>query len=205
MSPTSRILLCACAASLGGLLWLFCTHGDRDGGVVRVDAESAIAADTSRSSDVEASAFPVMQATTPADVRTVRRFCRAADHDDVDALRDAATRSADPLVAGNAMRALGRLGEFAGDAELEALLADDRQRVRQEAVIALGKSGSPAAVEQLLPLLDDGDPMLRPLVLQALGRLGGDEARAVLEGVLADETATEAERALARAGLDSRG
>jgi HEAT repeat protein len=201
MKLTNRILLCACAASLGGLLWLVGTHEDVAGPTARtVDLASSDA--PSPSSIVATTEFPVMYATTPAEVRAVRRYCRSAEHDDVDTLRHAATQSSDPLVAGNAMRALGRLGAFAGDAELEAMLADERQRVRQEAVIALGQSGSPSAVERLLPLLEEDDPMLRPLVLQALGRLGGDKARAVLERVLADESATAADRALARAGLD---
>ncbi len=217
MTRANRFLALACIASLGIVLWLVGTEatgtiageerGDTLFGAAR-DADVAPKSDANAEGAPDGSlggsiaSFPVMQATTPADVRTVTRFCRKAGEGDVAALRYAATKSADPLVVGNALRALGRLGAFAGDAELEALLTDERQRVRQEAVIALGYSGSgAAAVEQLVPLVEERDPMLRPLVLQALGRLGGEQARDVLKSVLSDERSSEAERALAREGL----
>ncbi len=203
MTRANRILASACVASLGVLLWL--VGSERTGTLAGAELESDVPALADGIADgageVSLAPFPVMQATTPAEVRTVTRFCRAAQQSDVDALRYAATRSPDPLVVGNALRALGRLGAFAGDAELEALLTDERQRVRQEAVIALGYSGSASAVERLAPLAEERDPLLRPLVLQALGRLGGEHARIVLESVLSDERSSEAERALAREGL----
>jgi HEAT repeat protein len=208
MTRANRFLALACMASLGVVLWLVATEATGTLTGAAPEADVAAKSDTNADDSPDGSlgdsiaTFPVMQATTPADVRTVTRFCRKAGEGDVAALRYAATKSDDPLVVGNALRALGRLGAFAGDAELEALLTDERQRVRQEAVIALGYSGSgAAAVERLVPLVEERDPMLRPLALQALGRLGGEQARDVLKSVLSDERSSEAERALAREGL----
>jgi HEAT repeat protein len=211
MRRANRILGLVGIAGLGVMLWLMRTESmdtrvrtERVGALAAEEPPSEVPANSYASADdsVDGSlAFPVMQATTPAEVRTVTRFCNKAGPGDIAALRHAATKSDDPLVVGNALRALGRLGAFAGDAELEALLADERQRVRQEAVIALGYSGSAGAVERLVPLAEERDPMLRPLVLQALGRLGGEQARAVLKSVLSDASSSEAERALAREGL----
>ena len=143
-------------------------------------------------------------AQTPAELRVVVRFCREAVAADATELRSVALSSPDPLVAGNALRALGRLGAVAHDPELIALLEDSRPRVRQEVVIALGASGYPPVVEDLAPLLEEDDAVLRPLVLHALGRLGGARARALLESVLRDRETKEVDRAFARQALARR-
>jgi len=141
--------------------------------------------------------FPLV-ATTPAEVRQVVRSCRSAGPGDVPELRYAALRSPDPLVAGNAVRALGRLCALSGDPDLEALLADPRLRVRQETILALGQSADPAAAELLLPFLESPDPDLRPLAIRALGSLGADAGRAAVTALSGDPTLTEAERVLIR-------
>lgn len=142
-----------------------------------------------------------LRATTPEEVRDVVRFCRSAGTSEIPDLRRAALASEDPLVAGNALRALGRLGAVAHDPQLVALLHDGRLRVRQEVVVALGRSGDPRVVSHLEPLLADGEPELRSLVIQALGRIGGNRARALLRACQDDPAATSVERAFARAAL----
>jgi len=99
----------------------------------------------------------LLEAKTPDDVRAIVTFCRQAGHSDAPALRKVALTAEDPLAVGNAMRALGRLRRVARDAELVALLGDERSRVRHETVLALGASGDPSAVGALEPLLGDKD------------------------------------------------
>jgi HEAT repeat protein len=141
---------------------------------------------------------------TPAELRRFVRLAGAADASAAPELRRLALESPDPLVSGNAIRALGRLGR-AGPADgLGALLADPRPRVRQEAVVALGASRDPAAVPLLEPLARDAaDPTLRALALQALGRIGDQRARRHRESVLQDPRANETDRAFAKAALRS--
>jgi len=143
-----------------------------------------------------------LTARTPAELRRCVRLAGAADASAVPELRRLALESPDPLVSGNAIRALGRLGRGGSDAGLGAFLADPRPRVRQEAVVALGASRDPAAVPLLEPLARAGtDPTLRALALQALGRIGDDRARRQLESVLQDPATNETDRAFARAAL----
>ena len=145
-----------------------------------------------------APSFPPV-ATTPAELRQVVHACRAAGPEAVHELQSAALSSPDPLVVGNALRALGRLGAVSGDAELEALLSDPRRRVRQELVLALGRSRDPAAAERLLlPLLDGGQTDLRPLAIRSLALLGTSAGRARLEALPSELELTEVERALLR-------
>jgi HEAT repeat protein len=140
----------------------------------------------------------LLAATTPEEVRAVVRLAREAKLEDVPALRRAALESPDPLVAGNAIAALGRLGKVAGDAELLALFDDPRPRLAQELVAALGRSGDASAVPRLAAVLRERDETLRSLALQALGRLGGAEARALAAAALADPRSGEVERAFAQ-------
>lgn len=169
-------------------------------GVSPLPAPSAVrdvdASDTAMA-PYELERFPTLEPETSADVRALIAFCDAATALDTPDLRHAALEASNPLVAGNAVRALGRLGLVeARDAELVALLRDERPRLRQEIIVALGKSGDPAAVVLLVPLLETTGGMLRPLVVQALVRLGGPEARAALEAFA--PRASETERALLR-------
>jgi len=145
----------------------------------------------------------LMRATTPAEARQVVRYCRDATPADSAALHAAALGSADPLVAGNAARALGRVGALGNETDRLRLVSDPRLRVRQDAVIGLGLSGDPAVLDVLEPLLDSGDPSLTPLVLRAIGRIGGSRAGKLLEARLRAETATEVERAFAAEALRS--
>jgi hypothetical protein len=138
----------------------------------------------------------------PAGVRKTRRFCREAGPSSRRDLRRLALESPDPLVAGNAIRALCRLGGIE-EAEAAALLDDPRPRIRQEAAIALGECAGEEAVGRLALLLEGGDPALRPLAIRSLGRIGTPEARRVLERCLRDPATTRVERAFAGAALAS--
>ncbi len=59
---------------------------------------------------------------------------------------------------------------------LIAILDDDSQLVRSEAVISLGELGCEAAVEPLTKCIDDASPMVRQAATQGLGKLGFDSA-----------------------------
>lgn len=146
--------------------------------------------------------FPIERAETPEQVREVLRLTRGATAEGLPALRDAALNAEDPLVAGNAVKAIGRLGAFNTDAELLALIADPRERVRQDAAMACGLDGRPEAVPHLARVLEEADATLRPLALEALGRIGSAEARELVERVVADPGSSATERVFARAALE---
>ncbi|MCA8975644.1 MAG: HEAT repeat domain-containing protein [Planctomycetes bacterium] len=171
--------------------------------VAAVAAAAGIAPDPALTDERGAPAvdFAVMQATTPAEVREVLRLTVAATAHAAPALRAAALQATDPLVAGAAGRALGRLRRFSADRELLALTADPRLRVRQDAVIACGLDGDVAAVPHLERVLAAADPRMRPLALDALGKIGGPTARALVERVAEDPAAGDTDRAFAQAAL----
>ena len=146
----------------------------------------------------------LLEAKTPDDVRAIVTFCRQAGHSDAPALRKVALTAEDPLAVGNAMRALGRLRRVARDAELVALLGDERSRVRHETVLALGASGDPSAVGALEPLLGDKDAPTRLLAIRALGEIGGAEATRLLQCQETRGGATETERAFLRTALSKQ-
>jgi HEAT repeat protein len=149
------------------------------------------------------SAIP-FEATTPQEVRDILKFTGSAGQDDLPELRRLALESKDPLVAGNAIRALGRLKALVDDERLIKLLADDRDRVCQEMVMALGASESVQAVKPLAAVMEKRDPDLRALAIQSLGRLNLPEAGAVLEKLRNDPLATPVDLAFARAALKPR-
>jgi HEAT repeat protein len=143
--------------------------------------------------------------TTPAEVRAVVAFCDRARASDAGALRETALRGRNVLAAGNAIRALGRIGMVSSDPDLVALLRDPRERVRHEAILALGQSGDPGAVPHLEPIaMDDGDPRAQLLAIGALGRLGGPRADTRLQEILASASCTPEQIAFAREALTSR-
>lgn len=154
--------------------------------------------------DTRPSAVLVAQATSPQEVRDVLRFTREASKNDRQTLRRAALESADPLVAGNALKALGRLKLLSSDDALLALTADPRQRVRQDAVTACGLDGGAPALVRLEQALATGDATIRPLVLRSLGLIRGEPSRRLIEGVASDPHASETDRAFARAALAGR-
>jgi hypothetical protein len=98
-----------------------------------------------------------------SEVRAAVAAANAATRDDAAALRATALGAVDPTVAGRALRALGRLGLVAGDAELGALYDDPRPRVRQELVYALAQSGDPRAQALLERARASDDATLRQL------------------------------------------
>jgi len=170
-------------------------------------AEHALLPDSAADSAAAKFGLPPLEATTPEEVREVLRFTREATGDDLPTLRDMALRAEDPLVAGNAIRALGRMGAVAEDPKLVALIEDTRQRVRQEIVVALGLSGSASAVPLLAGVLEStgersaDDDSLRLLAVRALGYIGGERAHDILAAVRDDPNATKAERVFAEEAL----
>ena len=145
--------------------------------------------------------FQLMEARTPAEVREVLRLTKEATAANHSALREAALHAQDALVAGNAIKALGRLRLFSADPDLLALIADPRPRVRQDAVAACSLDGRSAAIPGLEKALTTGDAALRPLVLEALGRIGGSAARGLLERVAGDSGSSVTDRVFAHAAL----
>src|SRR5262249_13411763 len=139
---------------------------------------------------------------TAREVRDLVRATRAVAGDGASELREQALTSRDPLVAGNALRALGALKRVASDPGLVALLQDRRLPVRQEVVIALGESEDPSAVDVLAARLASAEDPLRPLVIQALGRLPGERARALVAAIAEDSSASLTDRAFARSALE---
>ena len=140
-------------------------------------------------------------ARSDADVREVLRLSEAAGRSEADRVREVALESPDPLVVGNAIRTLVRLGVFARDDELLGLIHDPRLRVRQEAVLGIGSAGDARLASLLIPLLGDPEAGLRALAIKALGDLGGESAEVELRRVLEDPEASEVDRAFARSAL----
>lgn len=138
-----------------------------------------------------------LSAPTAAAVRQVVRATRGASGADAARLRSLALEAGDPLVAGNAIRALCRLGVFAGDGELLRLLDDPRPRVRQESVLALSDSAGPEHVDRLVRRLGDEDAHVRALALRALGGIDDARAESAVAGALARPASSAADRAMA--------
>jgi hypothetical protein len=130
-------------------------------------SEPASHVDSPEPADAE---LPVV--TTPAELREYVRRCRSASERDSAWLRRAALESPDPLVAGNGLRALGRLGVVVGDEELLALTEDERPRVRQELVLVLALARNPGAREHLDAITRE-DPELAALAARASAALQG--------------------------------
>ena len=146
--------------------------------------------------------FPIMRATNPEEVREVLRLTRGATSSDRPALLHAALTAEDPLVAGNAVKALGRLKILASDPTLLDLIADPRRRVRQDAVIACGLDGSDVAIPYLEKAFAKGDASLQPLIIDALGKIGGPAASELIQRIGSDPQASQTDRVFARAALD---
>lgn len=198
----SALVLLAAGAAVGLRGWPAGEHGGAEVAEL-VPAERATA---SGSRDPVAPPagpgdFPTLAPSTPEEVRAIVRYCEEAGPERVAELRWVALEAEHPLVAGNAVRALGRLRAVAGDAALVELIADPRPRLRQETVLALGRSGDPAAVDVLAPLLEGEGADLRTLAIQALGELRCDRAWTVLA---AHAPADDQERVFLRAALAGR-
>ncbi len=119
-----------------------------------------------RAAPRELPGLPLRRAlVSQSEVRAVVAAASRATSADAEALRTAALTAIDPTVAGRALRALGRLGLVAGDAELGALLDDPRPRVRQELVHALAQSGDPRAEALLQRARASSDATLRQLAV----------------------------------------
>ena len=105
-------------------------------------------------------------------------------------------KSPDPALAGNAIRALGRLQAADDLPDIAGLLRDPRPRVRHEAIAALGQSGNQDAARWLQPLLYGGDGQARLLAIQSLVQLGADSE---LRRLAADPATEPGTRAFLRA------
>lgn len=143
----------------------------------------------------------IAEPATQSDVRAMSAYCETASPDDRSSLREIALHGTNALAVGNAVRALGRLKAVSADSELVALLADPRERVRDETILALGASGDGGVVAKLEPLTRSSDPKVRALAMHSLGRLGGERSEAAIRSVLEGASATTADRAFARAAL----
>ena len=151
--------------------------------------------------DVERRGVLVRDPKTQGEVREMVAFCDTAAQGDVEALREVALHGENVLAAANAIRALGRLRAVARDPELRALLADPRERIRDETILALGESRDRDAVALLEPLVSGDDAKARVLAIHALGRLGGERAEAVLRQVLESASASREDLAFVRAAM----
>lgn len=144
------------------------------------------------------------EARCPDEARHVVRATRAAAAADLPFLRETALGSTDPLLAGNAVRALGRLGAPEDVWRIAGMLDDPRPRLRQEAVLALGTCGDPESINELVPFLDDDDPGFRALAILSIGRVGGPRALEeleALEAAMGRRDRSDAERAALRDAL----
>jgi cyclophilin family peptidyl-prolyl cis-trans isomerase/HEAT repeat protein len=103
-----------------------------------------------------------------------------------DSPRDLTTiaRRGDARLRRRAAIAIGRVGDPAGRATLEALLADPQVEVRQGAAFGLGLLGDKAAVPSLVSAVsNDPSPLVRGRAAEALGLIG-EASAAPLIGVL---------------------
>ncbi|MBK8978255.1 MAG: HEAT repeat domain-containing protein [Planctomycetes bacterium] len=215
MPRTSSIALPAAFLVLTGLVLV-----ERDAalperaGAAAVGAIDAAAADPGTPNDGPAAATapplppPVRtiagfapEPQTMADVHALRARTAAATAEAIPALRRTALAAGNPLAAGLALQALGRLRAVAGDAELLALVDDPRPRVRQELVAALGTSGDPTCATTLAAATRDADETTRTLAIRALGVLGGRAAHSELQRLQARTDLTRVERTFLRDAL----
>jgi HEAT repeat protein len=133
----------------------------------------------------------------------------------------AALGNEDPVVRGNAAKALARLGDARGVDPLVVALADEHVKVRESAAQALGELGwqpedaqraqqalaahdwdelaelGAAALEPLIAALGDEDRVIRKMAAWSLGRIGDARAADPLVAALGDEDAQVRERAAA--------
>ena len=194
-----------CTMTLVAYALLVCTDVE-EACVVQEQRTRVVAASRLRRARSSRGAYVARGAlvAAPRDRREVGEmveFCDTAFAGDVPALRETALTAESPLAAGNAIRALGRLHAVARDADLVRLLADRRERVRDETILALGESRDAAAIALLEPFVRADDEHVRLLAVRAVGRIGGERARSVLTDIAADPAATPATVAFARAGL----
>jgi len=149
--------------------------------------------------------LPPLDPRDDKESREVVAFARAAGLTEVASL-ERMLEVDQPLVVGNAVRALGRLGLFTPDSKYSSFLKDGRPRVRQESVRALGLCGDPAAVPRLEQIVTSGTSDERRLALEALGELGGAAARSALERIVPVDATERAfhERAMRRVDRSKR-
>jgi cyclophilin family peptidyl-prolyl cis-trans isomerase/HEAT repeat protein len=133
---------------------------------------------------------PVLTPPQPSYAEDAGAIIRLEDlrvlRDAPDSPRDltAIARRGDVRLRRRAAIAIGRVGDPAGRAALEALLADPQAEVRQDAAFGLGLLGDKAAVPSLVNLLsNDPSPLVRGRAAEALGLIG-DASAAPPIGVL---------------------
>ena len=202
------VLAALALATTATVAHVLLTSADVEDAIVQQERRANVVATTrarlvrARTGVRRASGALVADPQSAQDVRWLVEFCDTATSADVAALRDVALNARNPLAAGNAVRALGRLHAMAKDRELLKLLDDSRDRVRDETILALGESRDSSTLVLLDPLLRSADAHVRALAARAVGRVGGESGRAVLSRVAADPAETPEVLAFARAGLD---
>ncbi|MFT5051537.1 MAG: hypothetical protein ACI8QZ_002956 [Chlamydiales bacterium] len=191
----------ALALSVGGFVWRSLVSPESDAGLpaapgmvpAQAGPGTSLNQDEGPAADLDelVLVLPPLDPKDDKESREVVAFARSAGLGEVASL-ERMLEVDQPLVVGNAVRALGRLGLFTPGSKYVRLLTDERVRVRQESVRALGLCGDPAAVVELEQVLASGSNDERRLAIEALGELGGPAARAALESI---EPADPTERA----------
>lgn len=205
-TPRANLLALGCAIlAVGGVALLALREQPEDASPITTPVGPGAQPETGRAAPRESVSLESgneVVINTPAELRTFKRRCDTATSPDEPWLRQLALQAEDPLVAGQAIQALGRLGLFGNDPAYLRLLDDPRTRVRHETVRALGGCGDASATAILTPLLAEPDDTTRALAIQALGRLPGRGARESLLTYERTADPSETELAFLRAALN---
>lgn len=100
----------------------------------------------------------------------------------------------------SAIFAMGRSADKAWIPIILRELRNEETALRYEAATAAGELAAPEAMAQLVKMVDDPDGQVREAVVWSLGQIGGNEARRILERIVAEgpeSLAEAAEEALA--------
>jgi len=112
-----------------------------------------------------------------------------------DELRSVYNSTDEWLLKFSIIAALGELGDPRAFELLTKAIESDITLVSTAAIGSLGELGDPRAVPVLLPYIDADDWQVRHRVTQALGQFDTPEAKAALERLSQDTSATVAEAA----------
>lgn len=121
---------------------------------------------------------------------------------EVSSLIEAAYHSGDRDWLISALFAMGRSYNQIWEENVTAMLEDDREEVRAEAVEAAGTLSLQKSTPKLLELLTDEDDDVRAAAIWSLSEIGGEGVRDALEELL-DETEDEEEADLIENALDN--
>jgi HEAT repeat protein len=148
----------------------------------------------------------LLSVTNGQDAALVRRRALEAlgfsSRAEISPLIEAAYHSGDPEWLISALFAMGRSYNQTWEENVIAMLEDDREEVRAEAVEAAGELSLQKSVPKLLELLTDEDDDVRAAAIWSLSEIGGEGIRDALEELL-DETEDEEEADLIEEALDN--